>query len=104
MNAWRHITEIGHLAFERPVAASIRFRGVTLVTEELGIDTCALRNLFEAGGLIRRLRHSGNVGENPRHRCCAAQLERQHARWSAFRLESRHVARAPEQPESPRSE
>src|SRR2546430_2527447 len=23
MNAWRHITEIGHLAFERPVAASI---------------------------------------------------------------------------------
>src|SRR5579864_1013957 len=70
---------------------------MTLVAEELGVDTRALSNLLRAARLLGWLRHGGNVGLNHWHRRLAAKLERQQACWSAFRFERRHVARFPEQ-------
>src|SRR5579864_457061 len=70
---------------------------MTLVAEELGVDTRALSNLLRAARLLGWLRHGGNVGLNRWHRRLAAKLERQQACRSAFRFQSRHVARFPEQ-------
>src|ERR1700726_3945990 len=70
---------------------------MTLVAEELVVDTRALSNLLHAARLLGWLRHGGNVGLNHWHRHLAAKLERQQAWWAAFRFEGRHVARFPEQ-------
>src|SRR5579864_7444201 len=70
---------------------------MTLVAEELGVDTRALSNLLRAARLLGWLRHGGNVGLNHWHRRLAAKLERQQACWSAFRFQGRHVARFSEQ-------
>src|SRR5579863_5413086 len=70
---------------------------MTLLAEELVVDTRALSNLLRAARLLGWLRHGGNVGLNHWHRRLAAKLESQQACWSAFRFERRHVARFPEQ-------
>src|SRR5580693_7228097 len=100
MRIERHVAQVRHLAIECPGAASIRFRRVTLHTEELVVDTPALRNLFRGAGLLGWLRHRGNLGLDAWHRRVAAKLESQQARRAAFCLQSRHTARAPEQPVS----
>src|SRR5579863_5388519 len=70
---------------------------MTLLAEELVVDTRALSNLLRAARLLGWLRHGGNVGLNHWHRRLAAKLEGQQACWSAFRFQGRHVARFPEQ-------
>src|SRR5580704_11727424 len=73
---------------------------MTLLAEELVVDTRALSNLLRAARLLGWLRHGGNVCLNHWHRRLAAKLERQQACWSAFRFQGRHVARFSEQPVS----
>src|ERR1700682_2627461 len=73
---------------------------MTLVAEELGVDTRALSNLLRAARLLGWLRHGGNVCLNHWHRRLAAQVERQKARCFACRFPGRHVARFSEQPVS----
>src|SRR5580704_71404 len=70
---------------------------MTLLAEELVVDTRALSNLLHAARLLGWLRHRGNVGLNQWHRRRAAKLECQQTCWSAFRFQGRHVARFPEQ-------